>query len=100
MSNNKEEETKIKVEELTADSEGWVFLVYLYEGGKKTEHTVSLTKDFFDRFGAGRAPEFLVGDSFVFLLEKETKESISKSFDLKDIIKHFPDFKEKIFLDK
>ncbi len=89
---------KIEVSKLTGDADGWVFLVSVIENKEKTEHTVSITKDVFERLKAGREPEDLVRDSFIFLLNREPKESILNSFDVLDISKYFSEFEEKIVL--
>lgn len=85
---------EIRVKEITVDSDGWVFLVTVVEDDKKTEHVVSLTKDMFDRLNFNRAPKEVVEISFNFLLKKEKKEDILKSFDLSKITEYFPNFEK------
>ena len=48
------------------------------------------------RWGRGRTPEELVRRSFEFLLERESKESILREFDLSVIQRYFPDYDEAI----
>ncbi len=86
----------IKVKEITADSDGWVFLVRVVEEEEKTEHVVSLTKKMFDRFDFKKTPEEIVKLSFSFLLEKEEKNKILNSFDLSEISDYFPDFEKEL----
>ncbi len=44
------------------------------------------------RWGWGRTPEELVRRSFEFLLQRESKESILREFDLSVIQRYFPDY--------
>ena len=44
------------------------------------------------RWGRGQAPEELVRRSFEFLLERESKESILREFDLSVIQRYFPEY--------
>ena len=46
----------------------------------------------FDRWRRGRSAEDLVRDSFGFLLERESKQSILREFDLSLIKRYFPDY--------
>ena len=59
------------------------FQVTVREGKSQTQHRVTLDKADYERLTGGRAsPEDLVSESFRFLLEREAKESILRSFDL------------------
>lgn len=59
----------------------------------KTVHEVELTDEYWKRLTEARASqEDLVHESFVFLLEKEPKESILSAFNLKKIQEYFPDY--------
>ncbi|HEX9095338.1 MAG TPA: hypothetical protein VF990_04470 [Candidatus Dormibacteraeota bacterium] len=57
-----------------------------------THHLVRLSRQDFDRWRRGRSAEGLVRDSFAFLLERESKESILRSFDLSLIKRYFPEY--------
>jgi hypothetical protein len=57
-----------------------------------THHLVHVSRKDFDRWRRGRSPEELVRDSFGFLLERESKESILEEFDLSVIRRYFPDY--------
>jgi hypothetical protein len=46
----------------------------------------------FSRWGRGRSAEQLVADSFAFLLERESKASILREFDLSVIQRYFPEY--------
>jgi hypothetical protein len=46
----------------------------------------------FQRWARGRSAEELVRDSFGFLLERESKASILKEFDLAVIKRYFPNY--------
>ena len=57
-----------------------------------THHVVRVRPDDVDRWGRGRSAEELVRDSFGFLLERESKESILREFDLSVIKRYFRDY--------
>ncbi|MGM0482503.1 MAG: hypothetical protein ACQEP6_01410 [Patescibacteria group bacterium] len=90
------ESTKIEVIEKIADEEGWVFHVLVIDDKSESEHSVSLTKETFKRLGGDRGASDLVREAFEFLLQKEPKESIFKSFDVSEISDHFPEFEDVI----
>ena len=63
----------------------------------KTNHTVSITKEFYQRISGGlRKQEDVVRASVEFLLEREPKESILPNFDLTEIQKYFPEYETLI----
>ena len=73
------------------------FQVAVRERGRETYHRVTLRKADYERLAGGKAsPEALVTESFRFLLERETKESILGSFDLTLIGRYFPEYEREI----
>lgn len=71
--------------------------VTVEEGRGKTRHTVTLKKTNYDRLTGGSAsPKELIAESFRFLLEREPKESILRSFDLTVISRYFPEYEREI----
>ena len=48
------------------------------------------------RYAEEAAPEELIEASFVFLLERESKESILRKFELPVIERYFPDYPARI----
>ncbi len=76
---------------------GWTCLVEVAEGGSATSHRVSVAAADLARLDPGAAdPADLVRRSFVFLLEREPKESILRSFELTVIGRYFPDWEQRI----
>ena len=76
---------------------GWLCEVTLAEGGSETRHSVTLTRADFQRLTSGAAtPDGLVRRSFEFLLEREPRESILKSFSLPDIGRYFPEYEREL----
>jgi hypothetical protein len=72
---------------------GWSCLVRVSEGASASEHTVRVTRDDLHRLAPGDTePTDLVRRSFAFLLEREPKESILRSFDLPLIGRYFPEY--------
>ena len=73
------------------------FQVTVKEGLGETHHRVTLRKADYERLSGGKAdPEALVSESFRFLLERESKESILRSFDLTVISRYFPEYEREI----
>lgn len=71
--------------------------VTVSEGGSETRHRVTLRKTDYERLaGSEASPETLVTESFRFLLEREPKESILRSFDLTVIGRYFPEYEREI----
>ena len=71
--------------------------VTVKEGRTKTEHRVILNKADYQRLAGNKAsPAELVRASFLFLLEREPKESILRSFNLTAISRFFPEYEREI----
>ena len=71
----------------------WVVTV---QGAVMTQHRVRVTKADLDRFSEGRSAEELLEESFRFLLERESNNSILSSFDLPVIGRYFPEYEQEI----
>ncbi len=83
--------------ERTDHDDKYEFQVTVREGRGETHHHVTLQKADYERLAGGRAsPEDLVTESFRFLLERERKESILRSFDLTVISRYFPEYDREI----
>jgi len=81
----------------TEHDDGYEFQVTVREGPGETRHRVTLQKaDFADLAGHRGSPEALVKESFRFLLEREPKEAILRSFDLMVIGRYFPEYRREI----
>jgi hypothetical protein len=79
-----------------ADGDPMRFDVSVHEGDSSTKHEVTLSAAVLERLGGGRSPEAFVRDCFAFLLEREPKESILRSFDVSVIGGFFPAFEREI----
>ena len=84
--------------EKTEQDDKYEFQVTVREEGRgETHHHVTLRRADYERLAGGKAsPEELVMESFRFLLERERKESILRSFDLTVISRYFPDYDREI----
>jgi hypothetical protein len=80
----------------TKDDGPMRFDVSVRERGSSTDHDVTLSAGDLDRLGSGRSPEGFVRACFEFLLEREPKESILRSFDIGEIAHSFPEFEREI----
>lgn len=88
---------EIHVQKTGEDDRGYEFDVRVDEGGKATNHRVTLSRTDHERLGRGvDSPEALIEDCFRFLLEREPKESILGRFDVSVIGRYFPDFEGSI----
>ena len=87
---------KISIEE-QQKGDGWECRVTVTEGASKTIHTVTVEKSYRDKLVGKEIPaEQLVRKSFEFLLAKEPKESILRSFNLTVISRYFPEYEQEI----
>lgn len=65
--------------------------------GSVTEHDVTLSRADHERLGGGFPdPEAFIRACFDFLLEREPKDSILRSFDVSQIATYFPGFEAAI----
>jgi hypothetical protein len=85
--------------EVTQSEQGdpYRFQVTVREGASQTRHQVTLDEADYRRLAGGRAsPEQLVAESFRYLLEREPKEAILRSFNLTIIGRYFPGYEREI----
>ncbi|MGH2444481.1 MAG: hypothetical protein ACRDGD_00350 [Candidatus Limnocylindria bacterium] len=75
---------------------GWHCTVAIGEDAGATEHEVLVDRETLDDLAPGAEPEALVRASFEFLLEREPRESIMRSFELPMIGRFFADFPDEI----
>ncbi len=75
----------------------WTCAVTVRDARSGSEHEVRVTESDLARHAPGaNDPTDLVGRSFAFLLEREPKESILRSFDLPVIGRYFPEWERAI----
>ena len=75
---------------------GWRCSVVVGEDPSATEHVVEVDRETLDDLAPGATPEELVRESFVFLLEREPRESIMRGFELPIIARFFGDYPDEI----
>lgn len=75
---------------------GWRCSVRLDDRPGVTEHQVDVERATLDDLAPGRTPEELVRASFAFLLERESPDSIMRSFELPIIARFFADYPDEI----
>jgi hypothetical protein len=83
---------EIRVERLAGDA----FRVALRDARGESVHTVTATPEQLRRYGGEQQPERLLERSFEFLLEREPREAILRSFELPVIERYFPEYAELI----
>ena len=75
---------------------GWAFQVTV-SNGNSTVHNVNLSTKYYEHLELPHVePNKLVEGSFKFLLEREPKEMILRTFDLQIISRYFPEYEKKI----
>jgi hypothetical protein len=76
---------------------GWRCQVTVGDDAAATSHEVTVAAADLARFAPGAAePTRLVRESFEFLLEREPRESILRSFELAVISRYFPEYADEI----
>lgn len=79
-----------------ATGAGWRCSVVVGGDASATEHTVEVDRGTLDDLAPGATPEELVRESFVYLLEREPRESIMRAFELPIIARFFGDYPDEI----
>ena len=74
----------------------WHCTVTLGDDAGAATHEVSVDRDTLDDLAPGTPPEELVRASFEFLLEREPREAIMRSFELPIIGRFFGDYRDEI----
>jgi hypothetical protein len=88
--------SRIEVECSPVDN-GWLACVTVSDHGASREFEVVVTSEELARYSPGSAdPADLVRRSFEFLLAREPKESILRSFGLSVIGRYFPEYEREI----
>jgi len=77
-------------------SGGWRCSVVVGADLGATRHAVAVDRETLHDLAPGMTPEELVRESFVFLLERETRESILRSFELPIIGRFFAGYADEI----
>jgi hypothetical protein len=76
---------------------GWRCTVRVVDEQSASDHVVTVSPEALERLDPGATdPTGLVRRSFEFLLERESKESILRSFDLPVIGRYFPEYERAI----
>jgi hypothetical protein len=78
------------------DEGGWRCTVIVGDDSAATEHLVEVDRATLEDLAPGATPEELVRESFVYLLEREPRESIMRTFELPIIARFFGDYPGEI----
>jgi hypothetical protein len=80
-----------------ADGDPLVFEVVVHEGPGTTRHAVTMSQETCEHLTAGKhLPELCIEAAFLFLLDREAKESILGRFDVTVISRYFPEFEREL----
>jgi hypothetical protein len=82
----------VSVEVVSEDGHAFHLGVRVREGRGETSHEVTLARDLLARLSPGESADAFVKRCFAFLLERESKESILRRFDVSVIARYFPEF--------
>lgn len=89
--------TKIAVTAAEQGGERLSFQVSLADESSETTHDVTVTRADFERLARkGETGTQFIRRCFEFLLDREPKEAIMRTFDVSVIKTYFPDFEEEI----
>ena len=72
------------------------YRVTVREAGGETRHRVTVPEADRERLAGDAGAEELLEESFRFLLEREPKESILRSFEISVISRYFPEYPDEI----
>jgi hypothetical protein len=86
----------VSAEIVSDDARGYRLTVRVREGRGETTHEVTIARDLLTRLAPGESAEAFTQRCFAFLLEREAKESILRSFDVSLISRYFPEFEREI----
>jgi hypothetical protein len=87
---------RVSVRVTSEDARVYRLSVRVVEGSSETAHDVTLARDLLSRLGRGEAAAVFVERCFAFLLERESKESILRRFDVSVIGRYFPEFEDEV----
>lgn len=83
--------------ECRPEGPGWRCTVTVGDDAAATSHDVRVERDVLERLAPGAVgPDDLVRASFEFMLAREPRESILRSFDLTVIGRYFPEWEAEI----
>jgi len=81
----------------TGEGDPMEFEVVVREGKGESRHRVTMAEETYQRLAAGEhTPEHCLEAAFRFLLDREPKESILRSFDVTVISRYFPEFEREL----
>jgi hypothetical protein len=83
---------EIEVDRVPSDPTSDVFRVTVTEGGTTSEHRVTISAPAPEAAARYPSLEAYVEACFAFLLEREPKESILSSFEIREIGRYFPEW--------
>ena len=87
----------VTIDRQSEDERCYAFRVIVLEDGSSTTHEVTLSRDEHERMAKpAESPESFLHRCFGFLLAREPKESILRSFDVRVIGRYFPEFPAEI----
>ena len=78
------------------DGDPLEFQVDVRDRGAPTRYRVTMARATHARLAGGRSPTAFIEAAFEFLLAREPKESILRSFDVDVISRYFPEFEREI----
>ncbi len=83
---------KILIKSKEENDNNWIFLVSIDD----LEYIVTIDKEYYIELNNGITVDELIKKSFEFLLERESKESILKKFNINIIKQYFPEYEQVI----
>lgn len=88
---------KIEIKNTKKTKDGWEFLVEVRGDDDGIEYSVVLDKKYWEKLTDSKTePEELIKKSFYFLLKRESKKSILRKFNLREINNYFSEYEKAI----
>ena len=81
---------------LTGDASHLEFDVVVRDAHSQSRHHVTIARMMAKSLGGEATPERVIEAAFRFLLAREPKEAILKSFDISAIARYFPEFEREL----
>lgn len=82
---------------ITSADDPFEFSVTVKEAESETRHRVTMSESTYHKLTEGAAsPARCLHAAFEFLLDREPKESVLRSFDISVIAQYFPEFEKEI----
>lgn len=91
-------EEDILIQSVDKNNGGWLVSVEIgQDSSDSTTHDVTIDEEYYEYLtGGGYSVETLIDETFKFLLQRESRESILRNFDIHEVTNYFPDYEDAV----